>query len=237
MRVIWRFFLGLAVAASCAALAIADDTEEPARPKTNPYLARKNLKRPELVELLANMRQKPLSIRKRPGFAEAMIDAADRILAESKSDESATGAIEAKFAALHFLSLSANEAADKQLRELSAEMVSDKREKIAALAKFYGLEQQALEADALPEDQLAPLLETLEKFFSTATLEERHLRLASLTVRVINRLPDDKLAAEAYRKFGALFAKSKDAQLARYGRKIEQGTKKEPPAEAVPAMP
>ncbi len=54
-------------------------------------------------------------------------------------------------------------------------------------------------------------------------------------MKIINRLPDDKAAAEAYRDFGGRFAKSEDPELSRYGRKIQAGPKAKPKVGAPPA--
>jgi hypothetical protein len=201
---------------------------------SNPYAPSEKLSRDQLGQFLDKMQSKPETIRKRPGFAEALILAADRILAGGADDDLATAALLAKFRALHFLSLADNAEASEQLLKLGQAMRGDKREKIAQEADFCLLERRVLDADELVPEDLPPLLAELKPFFARETLENRHVRMASATVLVINRLKDDKAATAAYREFGSLFAKSKDPELARYGRKIEKGPQQPPAADPKP---
>ncbi len=98
--------------------------------------------------------------------------------------------------------------------------------------RFYLLERQALDADTVEPADLAPLVAELKKYCQSHELDARHLRLASATVRIINRLPDDKAAADAYREFGDWFAKSEDPELSRYGRKIGTGPERKAKTDA-----
>jgi hypothetical protein len=206
----------------------------------NPYAPAENLSREELVQFLKTMQAKPQSIRNRPSFSEALVLAADRILAGGPQDDLATTAILVRFRALHTLSLADNAEASEKLVKLSEPLVRDKREEVAREAEFYLLERRVLDADKLDAEALPALLVELKNFCSRATLDDRHVRMASGTVGIINRLKDEAAAAAAYREFGALFAKSADPELARYGRKIEKGPKKTPaaadakPGEATP---
>ena len=212
------------------------------RPKSqaatdNPYLAAERLSRAELAEFIRKMQLKPASVRKRPGFNEAIIDATDRILASGEKDDLATRALLDKLAALHYLADKGDTKADEQLAKLAADHAQDERKEVAEGVRFYLVERQALDADALEPGDLAPLLAELKKYCQTHELDARHLRLASATVRIINRLPDDKAAAEAYREFGERFSKSEDPELSRYGRKIGTGPKGKAKAEALRRPP
>ena len=197
----------------------------------NPYLAGANLLCAELGKFLDTMRRKPESIRQRPGFSAALIEAADRILADGAEDELATTALLVKFAALDDQAQHGDKAAGESLLELATARQKDSREPVATEARFHLLQRRAQDAGQLDDDELAVLLKELKEFFGKATLDNRHLALASLTVGLINRLEDDTAAKSAYKQFGALWAKSKDPELAKYGRKIEKGPaeKKSPP--------
>jgi hypothetical protein len=210
--------------------------EEPAA-ADNPYLAGANLSRAELADFIRRMQNKPATLRKRPGFNEAIVEAADRILKSGEQDDLATQALLDKLATLHYLADKGNAKADEQLARLAAEYGEDERKEVAENVQFYLLERQALDADAIEPADLGPLLDKLKKYCQSHPLDARHLRLASATVRIINRLPDDKAAAEAYREFGGLFGKSEDAELSRYGHKIETGPKSKAKAGAPPAAP
>ncbi len=201
----------------------------------NSYLAGPDLSRAELAEFIRKMLNKPASVRKRPGFDAAIIDAAERILQSDAKDELAERAWIEKLGALHHLADGGDTKADEQLAKLATELADDERAAVAEAARFYRLERQALDADTVEPTELAPLLAELKKYCQGHKLDGRHLRLASATVRIINRLPDEKAAGEAYRQFGGWFADSEDVELSRYGRKIRSGPKAktkpdEPPA-------
>jgi thiol-disulfide isomerase/thioredoxin len=171
------------------------------------------------------MKAKPKSLRSRPGFSLAILDAADRILA-SEADAALKGAaLVEKLSELHYQACQGNIEADDEIGELLSTIRDDSREKIAAEVRFLDLERRVLAADDLAPDQLPALLEEVRAYFAGRTPGFRDLRLASGTVRLINRLPGDEAAQAAYHEFGAVFAGSNDRELARYGRKIEHGSK------------
>jgi len=220
-----RCFAGLA----CVVLSIGYTPKhasgaEPNKP--NPYLAPADLSAAELAAFLREMQTKPKSIRQRPGFAAAMIDAAERLLeaAQSKSrEELLIQAVLAKFATHHEQAVWGDRDSDARLAQLVETYGSHQDERIAAAVRFHRLEQEALAADKLEAQELPPLLEKLKQFFSSTHLDGRHLRLASTTVGIINRLEDDEQAATAYREFGALFRKSSNRRLSSYGKRIAAG--------------
>lgn len=197
--------------------------ESKAGKEENPYLAGASLSRVELGKFLDTMRRKPDSIRQRPGFAAALVNAADRILSGGADDDLGAAALLAKFAALDDQAQQGDKAAGNSLLELATERQKDSRESIALEAQFHLLQRRAQDSAKLDDDELAELLKELKQFFGKAPLDNRHLNLASLTVGLVNRLDDDAAARSAYQQFGALWAKSKDPQLAKYGKKIEKG--------------
>jgi thiol-disulfide isomerase/thioredoxin len=189
------------------------------------YLAREGLSPDGLLDFIDRMKNKPKSIRSRPGFSLAILDAADRILATDADPALKSAALVEKLGELHYQACRGDAAADQQIKDLLATIRGDGRQKIAAEVKFLDLEQRVLAGDDLTPEQLPALLDEVRTYFTAQTPQSRDLRLASSTVRIINRLASDEQAQNAYRDFGALFARSDDRELARYGHKIEQGTK------------
>jgi thiol-disulfide isomerase/thioredoxin len=203
----------------------ADDTPAARDDSARLYLARDGLSPEGLLDFIDRMKNKPKSIRSRPGFSLAILDAADRILANDADPALKSAALVEKLEELHFQACRGDVAADQQIKDLLATIRGDGRAKIAAEVKFLDLEQRVLAADELTPEQLPALLDEVRTHFTAQTPQSRDLRLASGTVRMINRLASDEQAHSAYREFGALFARSDDRELARYGHKIEQGTK------------
>jgi len=199
-----------------------DNEEDGADKKNsvNPYSARSGLSARQLVDFIFSMQEKPLSIQRRPGFAAAIAEAADQVLAAKVSDQLQIVAAEAKFEVLHKAASLGDEQADRQLDEFVNQMKDDGRKRIAKQVQFFVLERKALGADEFPLAEMPGLLAELQTYFDTQKLTDKHLRIASATVHAINRMTDGAVREEYFTKFGTQFAASKDKDLARYGRKI-----------------
>ncbi len=192
----------------------------------NPYLARPGLADSELISYLFDMQEKSKSIRQRPGFAEAIVEAADRLLAGRAPEKFQLIAAEAKFSVLHEKACLGSDDADGRLQGFVDSMGSDSRPEIAARVEFFRLERRALQADQIPLEQIPALLADLLAYLQPQRkLEGRHLRLASATVHAVNRLQDDAEREKYFAQFGQLFAKSDDRQLAQYGKQLAGGGK------------
>ncbi len=206
---------------------VADKVElSEAEEAVNPYLAKVDLTPAELINFLFDMQDKPKSIRRRAGFTEAVVDAADRVLRSSTKAKYQLIAAETKLAVLHQAACLGDEEADQQLSAFVGELAADQRPAIVHQVKFYQLERRCLDADSLELKVIPSLLTDLQTFYeSQEQLAHQHLRIASATVHVINRIEDAKQREEYFSKFGNLFAKSGDRQLARYGKKLAKGGK------------
>lgn len=218
--------LGL-LAIAVMARATAKDDDPPAAPEGNLYLAPEGLSVPELFEFIENMQEKPLSIRTRAGFQMAIVDACDRILLAKPDSAREAEVLMMRFHALHAAVKGGDARAEKQLKAMAEEYQKDSRAAVAREARFHLLAARVAAADDLDVDSLPELLIELKAFFSEEKLDARHLPMASGTVRIINRLAEDDLAAKMYKQFGDLWAKSTDKEMASYGRKIAPGAKSE----------
>lgn len=202
--------------------AAADRAESSPDTPANPYVAPKRYTAEELAAYLEKAMAKPRRVQERPGFLEAVLDAADRILASDAPEESKLAALLARFRALHALADSGNASAAESLGKLVDAYTRDLRPEVAAEVRLHLLARRAAQADGMPPDQLPLLLEELKAYFAETELEHRHLSLASATVHAINLLPDAAAAARWFREFAALFAASEDPELSRYGKKLGQ---------------
>jgi thiol-disulfide isomerase/thioredoxin len=188
----------------------------------NPYLAPADLSRDDLVRFLERMAEKPSSIRSRPGFDEAVIEAAERVLRENTQDKAAEIALYHLAYALHRRAANDVAGAQEKLEELVSQWKNDTRPSVAAWVRWLLLEQALLNVDQLPLEEVPQLLAQVERFFQENKPGAEHLRMASATVHAINRLEVAK--REAYfQKFGKLFASSADRTLAQYGKRILAG--------------
>lgn len=215
---------GLACGLLLTAFAWGADGGKAAKPDDNPYAPKKGLSSQELQKFIEHLQDAPTSLHERPGFAEGMLEAANQILATKPEDRDRRFALLAKFEAMHTLAVNDAKDGDKNLAAAAKEFSNDKDATIAKQAKFYLLEQRVLAADDLKPEELPKLLAEVKSTFEGESLDNQHLRIASATVKIINRLADDELAARSYKEFGELFSKSDDSELSAYGRHIAAST-------------
>jgi len=224
----WRAILAIAVLASIAGFWIAaraaDDTPADKKadvPAKNPYLPRKGMSVEDLQAYIERMQEAPATIRGRPGFAEGMAVASERILDTDPKGGLRTLAVLQLMDALNqWADLDENKTADVKLTDLATKYADDSDKKIAAAAAFYTLQQRVLKADELDLAKLPALLDEVKTSLSGRPLDARQLRIASATVHAINRIKDDEEATKRLKEFGELFAASSDALLSGYGKKL-----------------
>ncbi|MGI8978726.1 MAG: TlpA family protein disulfide reductase [Pirellulaceae bacterium] len=198
--------------------------------KVNPYSARPGLSSEKLVAYIEKMLDKPKSIQARPGFTEAVVEACDRVLTAIpavKETEILTAA-EAKFETLHKKACTGDDACDKALVAFMEQMKADARPRVARQVAFFQQERKVLDGAELPADKIPGLLKELKDYYAAEKLTSKHLRMASSTVALINKLDSGDEREKLFAEFGGLFAKAGDKELARYGKKLAQ----KPEAEA-----
>ncbi len=209
----------------CAVVLFAADEAKEDKPAANPYAPKKGLSPAELRKYIEKMQDAPASLHERPGYAEGIAEAAERILAGKPEGEPRRFAILAEMLSLHDSGTAGNDDSDKKLYDLAEKYRADKDPAVAKDAKFYLLEKRVLAADDVEPSKLPPLLDEIRAALKDTDLDRRHVRIASATVRIINRVPDDDMAAKSYKEFGELFSKSDDEDLAKYGKRIAKGSR------------
>jgi thiol-disulfide isomerase/thioredoxin len=76
-------------------------------------------------------------------------------------------------------------------------------------------------ADAGNLAEMKPLLEKVKEHLKSSSLDRREFALAMNTARLLERAEHNELAADAYRQFAAILAKSSNKQVADYAAKME----------------
>jgi thiol-disulfide isomerase/thioredoxin len=196
--------------------------EGSAHAPANPYLAPRRYTVEELAAYLEKALAKPRRVQERPGFLEAVVDAADRILASDAPEDLKLAALLAKFRGLHGMADAGNAQAGRDLEALVDAHADDSRPAVAAEVRLHQLARRAARADDMSPAELAALLEDLKSYFEETVLDHRHLTLASAAVHAANLLPDMIAVSRWYRELGALFAASEDRELAAYGKKLRR---------------
>lgn len=218
-----------------------DETAEsaPAEKDAELFYASPDLTLEELVDFVFDMEEKPRSVQALKGFDEAIADACDRIWRHPDATVPQLRlAATTKMKRLHRAGTMGNAKADDQLAAYAERLAETPDAQVKSWVELVRMERTAVAGETLPVEKLPELLAELKTYFAAIQAEERHLRLASLTVRVINRIDDPaadeerqkELAAEReteFKSFGELFAKSENKELSRYGKKLAK-----PPAAA-----
>ena len=216
--------------------------------KENPYLAPKHWSVDDLTDMVLGAEEKPRSIRRRPQFALAISDAADRILSNDKSKKTQKRiAVLGKTEILHEQACLGDSDMDDILAKFiqTDHLADDKR--VDAELKFLRLEQNVLATTEIKVDsdedlkKVKSLIEDSHKFFSKnpKSLTHRHLRLASSTIELVNLLTSEDEDAEKdfaeqrekyFSKMGALFSKGQDKRLVKYGKYLTKSKAASPSA-------
>lgn len=206
------------------------DVEEP-EPTDNPYAAPKGLTAEQLTKYIEKLQRKPKTIRRRPQFIEAVVEAAERTLSEKATAEQETYASLTLLSVLHEDAVLGNDKSDLKLMEWAEKLGKSEHEKVAHLAGLHLIEKKVMDyrkGDQTPE-KTAALIAELQAFLAKETLGREHLRLASEAIGLINSIEDLKERNKLFDEFGNLMIKSEDSDIARYGRRI---MKKSGPAES-----
>lgn len=208
---------------SCSpvALIVEESEAKPPAAEANPYLAKPDLSAAELTAWMLRMLDKPKTIQGRPGFSAAIVDACDRVLAAADAkDSEKLLAIENKLAVLHRAACRDDATADSQLKEFVAALKDDTRPRVVREVAFFNQERKVLDAAEMSSEDCVKVLSDLQAFYAKEKLAAKHLRMASGTVELINKLTDGDAREKHFAEFGNLFAKSSDKELARYGKKL-----------------
>ncbi len=115
--------IGLGYAA--AQLYAADAAKDDAKPAENLYAPKKGLSPAQLQEFIERRQESPAALHERPGFAEGIVEAAERIIAGKPDQAVRRMAILAEFDAWHDAGAAGNEAADKKLFALAEQFQKD----------------------------------------------------------------------------------------------------------------
>ena len=166
------------------------------------------------------MQDKVSTIRNRPGFAEAVLNASKRLLAMDASDRFHIIAAETACAVLHEQAGLGNDKMDELLASFVESLKEDERDKIKTLVRFHQMERRMLNVDDLEWGEISGILNDTHDYLANETLQKKHLRIAVAVVHAINQSDEFEVRAEQYQRFGKLFTGSESKRLANYGKSI-----------------
>jgi thiol-disulfide isomerase/thioredoxin len=169
-------------------------------------------------QILDLLNERP-SIRKSPGFADSVCELADQVLASGAKPEHKITALLSKFKILHETAVDGDQKAEAKLRELAKQHASHASEKVTAFVRMVEMEQRLMAIEKAPAAEVEKLIGDLKAYLAKERLLDRHLRMASLSVDLVNKL-DEKQREPRLKELGELYAKSPDLDLASYGQRL-----------------
>ncbi len=185
----------------------------------------------DLVAYIFKAADKSPILRTREGFIDGVAEALQRVIdGEPKPHQLRAAAVTA-FTILHDQACLGDEAADKHLMLFADKLKEVEDKRIASAVELYQLEDMAHKANEMEIAKIPEVLVKLRDYFEKEKLEQKHLRLASTTVGLINLLESEdpeesaelaELRESYFKLFGGMFAKSKFKRLAKYGKRISK---------------
>ena len=165
---------------------------------------------------------------------QAIVKAAEKLLAGKTTGEQAVDAINAKLRSMTMLARFGDDrekiAAD--IRKFIDSLQDDRRPEVAAVAKFYKLQQQvaklqehagavALQGAKIDKKLVETIIKDLGDYLAgTKKLEPDHVGLVMRVASMIEQMGETELAAGVYRSCGKLLSKSDDKEIASQGEKF-----------------
>ncbi len=175
----------------------------------------------EYVQGLRNVRPESLDpdtvqqFRKR--LLGAVLQAAEKILAQEAPEQIAMEALQLKVAALSALESLGDAQAAAALASLPADLEKQGKAKLAATAQTMLLTQRLQAAFGQPAEKLPALVDQIEKHLAKVSVGREEARLAMLTGRLCEMTGQQELALQAYEHLGKILAANPEEQIAELG--------------------
>jgi thiol-disulfide isomerase/thioredoxin len=154
----------------------------------------------------------------------AMLEAANKILADKPEGKTRLTAIHAKIESLATLANLADDAkAEKELREFVDELKKDKQPEIAKLGAQLRLQFQVRDlmgGKGKPEDA-RKLWDEVKAALAAAPDDKQNIQMAIMVAQTLGSTSDTKLAVQAYKDLSAILSKSDDPQIAAVAKRFD----------------
>lgn len=151
---------------------------------------------------------------------EAILKAAEKVMAAEANDEQFERAAAEKVAALGHLARD-DKKYEKRLQDFPRELTKAGHAKLARDVKAFLLQRELLQLRDADHDDLAKFLDRVHKFLAEGPIDGADMRLAIGAARAMQSLGDRSLAAKAYRELGGVLAKSDNEAIVDLGKKMQ----------------
>lgn len=147
----------------------------------------------------------------------AVLQSADKILAQQAPEQIALEAVQLKVAALVGLASSGDTQAAAALASLPADLEKAGKATLAARARTLLLMHQVQQAAFGRQENPPELVDQVAKHLAAVALGPAEVQLAMLTAQLYERTGQRQSALRAYSEFGKLLAASPDERIAELG--------------------
>jgi thiol-disulfide isomerase/thioredoxin len=178
----------------------------------------------EYVEGLMDVRPKSNDM---AGFAEyrknigqAMVTAADGILAKTPTDEQAKKAVFLMLNGLTTLESTGDAAAAERLQGLPAELEKAGLSKFVRMAKSFPLQGRLKRARRMQPDEIKQLIGEVEAFLGDGPMQAEDVNMAMRAGMMAEDVGDNEWAGEVCKRLGMMISENEDKSIASMGAKL-----------------
>ena len=153
--------------------------------------------------------------------SQAILGAAEKILAAGPTDEQFTLTVGPKIVALGILSQLGDAEAQEKLAELPDQLAKAGHVELSLDAKAHVLQSRLRATAAAGGEEFKELLAKVNEFVDTENPGRREAGVAMMAVRAVDMTGDEELAVDAYTRLGELLARSDDQLVASVGNQFQ----------------
>jgi thiol-disulfide isomerase/thioredoxin len=201
----------------------ADDSQKPDAADQEKLEIPQDASVKELTAFIEKVKaQEPESLPQMLHMQDAIVEAADRILAKDDlTDEQAASAVEAKFAAMGWQVRLRVDGAEKRLTEAAQKLKDDKRAPVAKAATEMLLVLRIQDAGDLDAAGQKALVEDVAAKLKAEGVTLENFGLAVAMAEVLETTGKKGVAAATYRRFAELAKSSENEQIVEYAKTLE----------------
>jgi len=182
----------------------------------------------ELLDYIDSLREQQPESREPEAIKEfavklhrAVAQASGKALAGNPNEEQAELAVRYRVVSLSMLQRLGDEQAGKLLEALPGELTKAGRAALARQVEAFLLQNRLREALGAGPDALEPVVKDIKKFVKEGSIGPAELSLIFTLTRVLEMTGKPQLAADTYEEFGKQLAENEDAEIARFGQKLQ----------------
>ena len=201
-------------------------TDEPATQEPDPFAVPDGSPQ-ELLDFVDGLMNVRPSSNDQAGFMEyrknigqALVTAADRILAKTPTDEQAKQAVVLMMNGLTVLEGTGDVDAGERLQGLPAELEKAGLSKLVRITKSFSLQNRLQQARGMQPNEVRQLIGEVETFLADGPMLEEDLSLAMMAGMTAEGSGDSQWAGGVLKRLGTIISENEDESIASMGAKL-----------------